>query len=116
MVDDLRLALERSGVAMPRADLVPTFGAPGGLLDVGGLMTPASEVVVENPVDGRAGGGRGRRHPALAARPPVAACPRRARPGRLRRRAGRGRATRGLAGAWARPRHPCPRPEEPPLR
>ena len=52
-VDDLRLALARSGVAVPDADAAPTFDAPGGLLDLAELMTPAIEAVVENHVDQR---------------------------------------------------------------
>lgn len=51
MVDDLRLALGRSGVSVPDADAVLTFDAPGGLVALGELMTPAIEVVVENHVD-----------------------------------------------------------------
>lgn len=50
-VDDLRLALERSGMDVPPADAVPTFDAPGGLVELGELMAPAIEVVVENHVD-----------------------------------------------------------------
>jgi 2-phosphoglycerate kinase len=53
MVDDLRLALERSGVPVPDSQLVGTFDAPGGLVTVGELMTPAIEVVIENHVDQR---------------------------------------------------------------
>jgi 2-phosphoglycerate kinase len=53
MVDDLRLALARSGVSIPNADRVGSFDAPGGLLSLGELMTPAIEVVIENHVDGR---------------------------------------------------------------
>jgi 2-phosphoglycerate kinase len=52
MVDDLRLALARSGLPVPIADEVGAFDAPGGLLAVGALMTPAVEVVIENHVDG----------------------------------------------------------------
>jgi adenylate kinase family enzyme len=50
MVDDLRLALARSGVPIPVADEVGTFDAPGGLVAVGELVAPAIEVVVENHV------------------------------------------------------------------
>lgn len=52
-VDDLRLALARSGVAVPNADAVDTFDAPGGLVALGELLTPAVEVVIENHVDQR---------------------------------------------------------------
>jgi 2-phosphoglycerate kinase len=51
MVDDLRLALARSGVPVPDADAVGAFDAPGGLVDLAELMTPAIEVVIENHVD-----------------------------------------------------------------
>ncbi len=53
MVDDLRLALARSGVPIPDSGAVMTFDAPGGLVTVGGLLTPAVEVVIENHVDQR---------------------------------------------------------------
>jgi len=53
MVDDLRLALVRSGVPVPDADAVGTFDAPGGLVALGEAMTPAIEVVIENHVDQR---------------------------------------------------------------
>src|SRR5947207_2025488 len=53
MVDDLRLALVRSGVRVPPADAVGAFDAPGGLIAVGELLAPAIEVVIENHVDER---------------------------------------------------------------
>ena len=53
MVDDLRLALVRSGVQVPDSQLVGTFDAPGGLVTVAELMSPAIEVVIENHVDQR---------------------------------------------------------------
>ncbi len=52
-VDDLRLALARSGLPVPDADAVGTFDAPGGLVALGELLTAAIEVVVENHVDQR---------------------------------------------------------------
>ncbi|HEV8638899.1 MAG TPA: AAA family ATPase [Chloroflexota bacterium] len=52
-VDDLRLAMERSGVPVPNADAVGTFDAPGSLVALGELLTPAIEVVIENHVDQR---------------------------------------------------------------
>lgn len=51
MVDDLRLALTRSGVPTPDADAVDAFDAPGGLVALGAMMTPAVEVVIEHHVD-----------------------------------------------------------------
>lgn len=52
MVDDLRLALLRSGVAIP--DNPPAeFGAPGGLVAIAEAVAPAVEVVIENHVDQR---------------------------------------------------------------
>jgi 2-phosphoglycerate kinase len=53
LVDDLRLALARSGVRVPDADALATFDAPGGLVDLGERLTPAIEVVIENHVDQR---------------------------------------------------------------
>lgn len=53
MVDDLRLALERSGVAIPDSTRVEGFDAPGGLVAVGEAVAPAIEVVMENHVDQR---------------------------------------------------------------
>lgn len=53
MVDDLRLALQRSGVPVPNADAVETFDGSGGLVALGELMAPSVEVVVENHVDWR---------------------------------------------------------------
>lgn len=53
MVDDLRLALARSGMAVPDADGVDAFDAPGGLIALGEFMSPAIEAVVENHVDRR---------------------------------------------------------------
>ncbi len=52
-VDDLRLALGRVGVAVPDADAVPVFDAPGGLLDLARLMSSAIEAVAENHADQR---------------------------------------------------------------
>jgi len=52
-VDDVRLALERSGVPVPDSAVVPTFSEPGGLVTVGELLSPAIEVVIENHVDQR---------------------------------------------------------------
>lgn len=49
-VDDLRLALGRSGVLIPDADAIEAFDAPGSLVTLGKLMTPAIEVVAENHV------------------------------------------------------------------
>lgn len=43
LVDDLRLALARSRVAVPDVDAVATFDAPGGLVDLDERMTPAIE-------------------------------------------------------------------------
>jgi 2-phosphoglycerate kinase len=51
MVDDLRLALARSGVPIPPADAIATFDAPGGLIALGELLAPAVEVVIENHID-----------------------------------------------------------------
>lgn len=56
-VDDLRLALARSGVPFPDADAVSTFDGAGGLLAHGELLAPAIEVVIENHVD--------QQHPAI---------------------------------------------------
>ncbi|MGH2461931.1 MAG: hypothetical protein ACRDIY_24000 [Chloroflexota bacterium] len=53
MVDDLRLALERSGVAIPDSRRVESFDGPGGLVTVGEFMAPSIEVVIENHVDQR---------------------------------------------------------------
>jgi 2-phosphoglycerate kinase len=50
-VDDLRLALVRSGFALPDADAVATFDGVGGLLSHAELLAPAIEVVIENHVD-----------------------------------------------------------------
>ena len=52
-VDDLRLALERTGVQVPDSRLAAAFDAPGGLVTVGELLSPAIEVVTENHVDQR---------------------------------------------------------------
>ncbi len=52
-VDDLRLALERSGFPVPDSALVPTFSEPGGLITVAELLAPAIEAVIENHVDQR---------------------------------------------------------------
>ena len=51
MVDDLRLALIRSGLPIPDDPEVRPFDAPGSLLAVGEAMAPAIEVVIENHVD-----------------------------------------------------------------
>jgi hypothetical protein len=53
MVDDLRLALERTGVAVPDCTHIDDIDAPGGLVAVGAAMSPALEVVIENHVDQR---------------------------------------------------------------
>jgi len=53
MVDDLRLALERSGVAIPDSMGVERFDGAGGLVDIGEAVAPAIEVVIENHVDQR---------------------------------------------------------------
>src|SRR6266542_3987468 len=53
MVDDLRLALMRSGVAIPDSSPVAAFDASGGLVTVGEAVSPAIEVVIENHVDQR---------------------------------------------------------------
>lgn len=49
-VDDFRLALVRSGLPFPDADMVPTFDGPGGLVTHGELLAPAIEVVIENHI------------------------------------------------------------------
>jgi predicted kinase len=53
MVDDLRLALERSGVPIPDSTRVEEVDAPGGLVAIGEAVSPAIEVVIENHVDQR---------------------------------------------------------------
>jgi 2-phosphoglycerate kinase len=53
MVDDLRLALERSGLPIPDSTRVEEVDAPGGLVAVGEAVAPAIEVVIENHVDQR---------------------------------------------------------------
>jgi 2-phosphoglycerate kinase len=53
MVDDLRLALERSGVAIPDSTRVEEVDGPGGLVEVGEAVASAIEVVIENHVDER---------------------------------------------------------------
>jgi 2-phosphoglycerate kinase len=69
MVDDLRLALERSGLPIPDSTRVEPVDAPGGLVAVGEAVSPAIEVVIEGdgilpsllerpPVRARAAGGR----------------------------------------------------------
>jgi 2-phosphoglycerate kinase len=50
-VDDFRLALMRSGFALPDADAVSSFDGPGGLLTHAELLAPAIEVVIENHID-----------------------------------------------------------------
>jgi 2-phosphoglycerate kinase len=83
MVDDLRLALERSGVPIPDSTHVEGVDAPGGLVAAGEAMAPAIEVVIENHVDQRVpvvieGDGI---LPSILERPPVRA---RATGGRVR--------------------------------
>ncbi|HEY3191020.1 MAG TPA: GNAT family N-acetyltransferase [Solirubrobacteraceae bacterium] len=83
MVDDLRLALERSGVPIPDSTRVEEIDAPGGLVAVGEAVAPAIEVVIENHVDQRVpvvieGDGI---LPSILDRPPVRA---RAAGGRVR--------------------------------
>jgi 2-phosphoglycerate kinase len=51
MVDDLRLALERSGLPIPDSTRVEAVDAPDGLVAVGEAVSPAIEVVIENHVD-----------------------------------------------------------------
>jgi len=53
MVDDLRLALMRSGVAVSDTPEVKPFDAPGSLLAIAEAVAPAIEVVIENHVDQR---------------------------------------------------------------
>ena len=53
MVDDLRLALLRSGVAIPDNPEVGPFDASDGPIAVGEAVAPAIEVVIENHVDQR---------------------------------------------------------------
>jgi hypothetical protein len=54
MVDDLRLALRRSGLPIPDSARVEDIHAPGGLVEDGETLTPAVEVVIEHHVDQRA--------------------------------------------------------------
>lgn len=53
MVDDLRLALMRSGVAIPDNPHAEAFDPVNGLVAVGEAVAPAIEVVIENHVDQR---------------------------------------------------------------
>jgi 2-phosphoglycerate kinase len=53
MIDDLRLALERSGVPIPDSTRVEGIAAPNGLVAVGEAVAPAIDVVIENHVDQR---------------------------------------------------------------
>lgn len=51
MVDDLRLALMRSGVPIPDIPEIKPFDAQGSLIAIGEAVAPAIEVVIENHVD-----------------------------------------------------------------
>jgi hypothetical protein len=53
MVDDLRLALMRSGLAIPDNPHAEAFDPADGLITIGKAVTPAIEVVIENHVDQR---------------------------------------------------------------
>lgn len=53
MVDDLRLALMRSGIPIPDNPRAEPFDATDGLVAVGEAVAPAIEVVIENHVDQR---------------------------------------------------------------
>lgn len=53
MVDDLRLALQRSGVAIPDNPRAAALDPSEGAVAVGELVSPAIEVVIENHVDQR---------------------------------------------------------------
>jgi 2-phosphoglycerate kinase len=53
MVDDLRLALRRSGLPIPDSTRVEDIHEPGGLAEDGEALAPVIEVVIENHVDQR---------------------------------------------------------------
>jgi 2-phosphoglycerate kinase len=53
MVDDLRLALMRSGLPIPDNPHAEAFDPTDGLVAVGEAVSPAIEVVIENHVDQR---------------------------------------------------------------
>ncbi len=53
MVDDLRLALMRSGLPIPDNPRADAFDPADGLVAVGEAVSPAIEVVIENHVDQR---------------------------------------------------------------
>jgi 2-phosphoglycerate kinase len=53
MVDDLRLALMRSGLPIPDNPRTGAFDPEDGLVTVGKVVAPAIEVVIENHVDQR---------------------------------------------------------------
>ena len=53
MVDDLRLALMRSGLPIPDSPRAEAFDPEDGLVAVGEAVSPAIEVVIENHVDQR---------------------------------------------------------------
>jgi 2-phosphoglycerate kinase len=53
MVDDLRLALMRSGLLIPDNPRADAFDPKDGLVAVGEAVAPAIEVVIENHVDQR---------------------------------------------------------------
>ncbi len=53
MVDDLRLALMRSGLPIPDNPRASAFDPEDGLVAVGEAVAPAIEVVIENHVDQR---------------------------------------------------------------
>jgi 2-phosphoglycerate kinase len=53
MVDDLRLALMRSGLPIPDNPCAEAFDPEDGLVAVGEAVAPAIEVVIENHVDQR---------------------------------------------------------------
>ena len=53
MVDDLRLALMRSGLPIPDNPHADAFDPADGLVAVGEAVSPAIEVVIENHVDQR---------------------------------------------------------------
>ena len=53
MVDDLRLALMRSGFPIPDNPRAEPFDPADGLTAIGELVAPAIEVVIENHVDQR---------------------------------------------------------------
>ena len=53
MVDDLRLALMRSGLPIPDNPRAEAFDRVDGLVAIGEAVSPAIEVVIENHVDQR---------------------------------------------------------------